>query len=240
MVHLKKLKTLDATLTQLEQQANKLEETSTAYTKLTKLVQSYEEIKEKFGENSEALEQFADKQIGSFKDFIDGQEKSFGDFVLGQETTRGEFKRTLAEIENSNVEHQAELKKINTETRKTLLGEVYKLAGKSMEHQKELRTLNVETRKKLVEEVDKLATTNKAFYTDMEQSLRIKLAENKSEIKALIESERAKQKMILTEELEKQSKQVFENQKNITNVLYVIAVFLFVVSLFFLIDLFGA
>jgi len=198
MVHLNKLKTLDSTLNQLEKQAEKLKATSSAYEKLTQLVQSYDEIKEKFGENSEALEQFADKQINSFKDFIDGQEKSFGDFVLGQETTRGEFKRTLAEIEHSNSEHQAELK-----------------------------TINIETRKNLVDEVDKLAATNKTFYSDMEQSLRIKLAENKSEIKGLIEREREKQNRILTEELDRQSKRFSDNQKNITTLLYAIGVLLF-------------
>ena len=200
MVHLNKLETLDATLNQLEEQANKLEETSNAYTKLTELVDSYEEIKEKFGENSEALEQFADKQLKSLKDFTKGQEKSFGNFIIGQEITRGEFKKTLAEIENSNEENQEELKIINVQTRKALVGEL-----------------------------DQIRVANKGFHLDMEQSLRVKLSENKSEIKTLIEAEREKQKEILTQELKRQSNLIFDNQKNITTLLYVIGAILFLV-----------
>ena len=55
---------------------------------------------------------------------------------------------------------------------------------------------------------------------DMEQSLRIKLLENKSEIKAVIEAEREKQKEILTQELKRQSNLIFD-KKNITKILYV-------------------
>lgn len=197
MVHLKKLETLDATLTQLEQQANKLGETSTAYTKLTELVQSYEEIKEKFGENSEALEQFANSQLKSLNQFVEGQEKSFGNFIIGQESTRGEFKRTLAEIETSNEENQEELRSINLETRKHLIGNIADLS-----------------------------VANKTFYTDMEQSIRVQFSENKSEMKTLIEAEREQQKELLTQALKRQSNLIFDNQKTITTILYVIGVLL--------------
>jgi len=198
MVHLNKLKTLDDTLSQLEQQADKLQETSNAYEKLTLLVQSYEEIKVKFGKNNQVLEQFADKQLDSLKNFINTQEKSFGDFIIGQETTRGEFKKTLAEIEYSNVENQ----------------EI-------------LRTINVRTRKALIGEIDQLRVANKGFYIDMEQSLRIKLTENESAVKSLIETGQEKQKEILIQELNRQNKQIFDRQKNMTTILYVIGVLLF-------------
>ena len=198
MVHLNKLKTLDDTLSQLEQQADKLQETSNAYEKLTLLVESYEEIKVKFGKNNQVLEQFADKQLDSLKNFINTQEKSFGDFIIGQETTRGEFKKTLAEIEYSNVENQ----------------EI-------------LRTINVRTRKALIGEIDQLRVANKGFYIDMEQSLRIKLAENESAVKSLIETGQEKQKEILIQELNRQNKQIFDRQKNMTTILYVIGVLLF-------------
>ena len=136
----------------------------------------------------------------SLNQFVEGQEKSFGNFIIGQETTRGEFKRTLAEIELSNEEHQQALQKINAETRQEVLADI-----------------------------EALKVTNKKNYNNLNQSLRRKLADTKTDIQGFLETERMETRALVETELAKQNIQLSKEQDKLFTVLKVIALLLVLV-----------
>ena len=64
---------------------------------------------------------------------------------------------------------------------------------------------------------EKLRKENKELYFDLEKTLRIKLEENKSEIKRLIEEERQKVKEIVEAEVGNWAQKILSSQKTIKN-----------------------
>ena len=58
------------------------------------------------------------------------------------------------------------------------------------------------------EKINELRKENKDFYKDFEATLRIKLDDNKSEIKRLIEDERSRLKEIFYSKIEEQTRQL--------------------------------
>ena len=107
------------------------------------------------------------------------------ELVLQQVKKHQEIEASFEEIEESNQKHHEHLKKLNLEI------------GKDQS-----------------ERIEQLRKENKSFYLDFEQTLKIKLDENKSEIKALIEAERSKIQEIFSAELDKRFIALLTTQRN--------------------------
>lgn len=108
------------------------------------------------------------------------------------------------------------------ESRKTLgeINELHKVQqGKITKSLVELDNINkqgkVEVTKLVEEKTDQIRKENREFYKDLESTIKIKLDENKSEIKQLIENERNQIKQIFEIEFAKNTnelKQVIETE----------------------------
>lgn len=98
------------------------------------------------------------------------------------------------------------------------------IEASNKKHYEGLRELGAEIGKAQTEQIDHLRKENKSFYLDFEQTLKIKLGENKSEIKALIEAERSKIQEILVAELDKRFTALHASQKTTKNMVLIFGI----------------
>lgn len=109
------------------------------------------------------------------------------------------------------------------------ISEIQKVRQKEIEKSlSEIESVNlkskVEFSKLLEERTDLIRKENKEFYKDLESTIRIKLDDNKSQIKQLIESERAQLKQIFENEISKQTSVVLASQKVIKTIVFIFGV----------------
>lgn len=95
----------------------------------------------------------------------------------------------------------------------------------------EFKTQNESFESNLSALIDKFRKENRDFYLDMEKTVRIKLDENKSEIRQLIEAERARIKEIFETELSKRTNEILTKQKSLQTLIWIIGSFLAVINL---------
>jgi hypothetical protein len=115
-----------------------------------------------------------------------------------------------------------------------------------------IRLENKALEKNIIVLLEKIQKENKDFYKDLDSSMRIKLDENKSQIKQLIENERIQIKQIfeiefakntkdlrqvIENETKKQTQLLLDNQKTIKISLWVIGGFLLFLNLIMLFKL---
>lgn len=113
---------------------------------------------------------------------------------------------SLQDLAKKQVAKHQEIKKS--------LEEISEENGKSYQ---QLKSLNDEIGKSLNSSIEELRKENRQFYLDFEKVVRIKLEENKSEIKQLIENERLRIKEIIDDKIDKQSNILVQNQKKMNN-----------------------
>jgi hypothetical protein len=133
------------------------------------------------------LEDF-DKEVGKLKAVSEAYQKLQSLTLTYDEITK-QFKNNSKVLEDINDKLRAEQVRIQDS-----LGELLKL---------------------IEEKTDKIRKENKEFYQELENTVKIKLSDNKSEIKQLIENERTQIKQIFEIEFAKNSKelrQVIENR----------------------------
>jgi predicted nucleic acid-binding Zn ribbon protein len=83
----------------------------------------------------------------------------------------------------------------------------------------QLKSLNNEIGKSLNSSIEELRNENRQFYLDFEKVVRIKLEENKSEIKQLIENERLRIKEMIDSKVDKQIEILNKNHKKTSNMI---------------------
>lgn len=113
-----------------------------------------------------------------------------------------EYSNQLEELVLQHVKKQQEIEAAFEE-----------IEAANQKHHEDLKKLNLEIGKDQSERIEQLRKENKSFYLDFEQTLKIKLGENKSEIKTLIEAERSKIQEILISELDKRFAPLQATQK---------------------------
>ena len=150
-----KLERFNRTVGELETELTKLQQTTSAYSKLKELVTDYQAISAQWEENNEALSEFMEQQNANAQD------------------AKNRFKA----IYDANQEHH-----------------------------------------------DLLIKQNKIAYVDLENTLRIRLEDSKSEIKRLIENERQQIQQIVDKAISEQTTTLAKKQKTTLIVLVVFAV----------------
>ncbi|MGI6717944.1 MAG: hypothetical protein ACOX4D_02130 [Bacteroidales bacterium] len=144
------LQKFNKTLEDFNQEVEQLKDVSGAFKKLQQLTETYNAIIKQFEENSKTLDKINKLQKAQ-------QEK---------------VSKSLAEIENANMQNKIELAKL------------------------------------VEEKTDQIRKENKDFYKDLESTIKIKLDDNKLEIKNLIESERNQIKQIFEIEFAKNTQEL--------------------------------
>jgi ABC-type transporter Mla subunit MlaD len=135
--------------------------------------------------------------------------KSLEEFAAQQKKKQEELANTLTTLHNQNKEGKDELKKQNTVFEKNI-------------------SLLIENLRK----------ENKDFYLDFEKTVKIKLDDNKSEIKRLIESERLQIKAIFEAEISKRTAEIIANQKGLQTTIWIIGALLAILNIVVLVKLF--
>jgi hypothetical protein len=138
---------------------------------------------------------------------------SFDELAKKQIAKHEEIKKTLNAIINENKSNVLQLKKI-------LDG----ITNENKNNFQQLKRLNNEIGKKLNDSLEGLRKENRQFYLDFEKVVRIKLDENKSEIKQLIENERLQIKEIFENKLDKQTTEVKQITKKTNNLILVFGI----------------
>ena len=196
----------------MEQEVSKFKDLSFNYKRLGDLIKAYTEITNKFEENKLYLKELArlqeEKQKELAQDIIK-QNENFGNNALDAlAKTRNEISKGIIDLHTEN--------KIVFETLKN----------------------NQESFEKAVSNlIDRFRQENKSFYFDLEKTVKIKLDENRSEIKKLIEDERQQIKEIFVTELSIGLQAVLNKQKRMQIILLVFGVLLTLLSSAILIKL---
>ncbi len=170
---------------------------------------------------NETLEDF-EKEVGKLNAVSDAYQKL-------QELTL-----TYADITKQFDENSKSLNQISE-----LQKERQKEIEKSL---KEIESTNVQNKSELSklfeEKSDLIRKENKDFYKDMDSTLRIKLDDNKSQIKQLIENERILLKQIIENEISKQTSVILANQKAIKSLVLIFGIITTIISCIILYKLF--
>jgi len=106
------------------------------------------------------------------------------------------------------------------------------------QHHEDLKEINTQAEKRQSDQIEQLRRENKAFYLDFERTLKIKLEENKAEIKRLIEEERQKVKEIFEAELDKRTQLLLNGQKQIKNRVLILGLIILSVAIAIAVKLF--
>lgn len=94
-----------------------------------------------------------------------------------------------------------------------------KISEENEKNYQQLKSLNDEVGKSLNSSIEELRKENRQFYLDFEKVVRIKLEENKSEIKQLIENERLRIKEMIDNKVDKQTEILNQNHKKTSNMI---------------------
>lgn len=157
--------------------------------------------------------------------------------LLNLKTQQGEDKKAILrdleikinEIRNKNEQFQNSILEQQKELSATIVQQFLQLKTQQSEDKKaitasletkinEIKKQNEDFKNNLIDIVERLHRENKQFYKDIEDTIRIKLQENKSEIERLVEAETKKLKEVFTEALIKQTNEIQKQQKSqITN-----------------------
>lgn len=143
--------------------------------------------------------------------------KSTSDSYVKLKELSSSYHQILQKFEENNraLEAFSTTQKIKSEElEKSLLS----ISALNQKNHSELKALNDTLARDLFISVDELRKENRQFYLDFEQVVRIKLDENKSEIKQLIENERIKIKEIIESNINEQTTILVKNQKKINRI----------------------
>jgi hypothetical protein len=210
------LQKFNNTIEEFDKELIKLKDTSEAYQKLQGLVTSYAKINEQFIKNSKSLEEFA----------------------AHQQQKQEELSKSLVSLQDENKTGNEEIKKQNESFEKNFSLLIQKLQEENKINKEEVKKQNESFEKNITSLVEKLRKENKDFYLDLEKTVKIKLDENKSEIKQLIESERYKIKEIFETELSKKTDEILSKQKDLQTVFWIMGVILVILNVVVLVKLF--
>jgi hypothetical protein len=143
---------------------------------------------------------------------IERSKKEFNDFLI---KTKSNITQELVNIKSNQDIISLNFIKILAETSKTF-------------------TFQVEDIEKILgNKLDAFRQTNIQNYKDLENTLKIKLDDNKLEIKKLIEKERQQVEEIVKKNSEELSKKIAQNQKDFKNLIWLVGGALAILIIFF-------
>jgi hypothetical protein len=133
-------------------------------------------------------------EVGKLKSVSAAYQKIEGLATANAEVNRkfDQARQDLGKINDAHLANKAAIEKSLSD-----------LAATNAEGKKELTKL-------IDERIDVLRKENKDFYKELEATIKIKLEDNKSEIKRLIENERLQMKEIITNELATRTREIRE------------------------------
>lgn len=138
----------------------------------------------------------------------------------------------LERFDNTLSELEEELGKLKgTAVAFKSLKELVSTYGDIGKHQEKIDGVIAEIKETNIENYKLLRQENKDAYFDFEKTLKIKLEENKSEIKRLIEDERLKVKEIITAELDKRTEILLKNQGGIKSAVLILGIIILLISI---------
>ncbi len=132
------------------------------------------------------------------------------------------YDNVIKQLENNNDSLDS-INKLQKDLHQKLQDNLIEIAGENKQHKQALEKL-------LIDNIDLVRKENKEFYRDLEGTIKIKLDENKSEIKQLIENERSKikeifeiefakntneLKSVIESKIDKQTEEMIKEQKSI-------------------------
>jgi len=187
------LQKFNQTLENIDREVEKLKEVSGIYQKIQQLTETQDQVIGRFEENN--------KILGENNDL--------------QKIQQEKIANSLAEIKNASQQHMLDLQKLlddKTSQIKDLQKEQQEKNADSLTEIREINKQNkIELSKLLEEKTDQIRKEGKDFYKDFEKTVKIKLDDNKYEIKRLIESERFQIKHIFEIEFAKNMKEIKKN-----------------------------
>jgi len=133
------------------------------------------------------------------KSKFDKNSKLLEDQISRQLLNDGEIQKSLGLLMSENDSNYKDLQETHDKVGKGIESSISKLE----------KSLNIS--------LDSLRKENKQFYLDFEKVVRIKLDENKSEIRQLIENERLKIKEMVVSAAKEQTNLLMEKQKKTNN-----------------------
>lgn len=164
---------------------------------------------------NETLEDF-EKEVGKLNAVSDAYQKLQELTLTYAEITKqfDENSKSLDQISKIQKERQKEIEKLLKE-----------IEGTNVQNKSELSKL-------LEDKTDLIRKENKDFYKDMDTTLRIKLDDNRSQIKQLIENERIQIKTIFETELSKHSSILIKNLNSIKTLIFIFGIVLIILGAF--------
>lgn len=180
---------------------------------------------QKFNNTVEEL----DKELIKLKDTSEAYQKLQG-LVASYARINEQFIKNSKSLE----EFAAQQQKKQEELTKSLTS----LHDENKVGKEEIKKQNESFEKNLSSLVEKLRKENKDFYLDLEKTVKIKLDENRSEIKQLIENERNRIKEIFETELSKRTGEILSKQKGLQITSWIIGSVLVILNVVVLLKLF--
>jgi ABC-type transporter Mla subunit MlaD len=178
----------------------------------------------------ETMEEF-DSEVEKLKAVSDAYQKLQG-LTVAYDGISKQFDENSKNLDRINESQKTQQAKV--------VQSLHEIEGVSKQSKEELASI-------IEDGADLIRKENKDFYKELESTIRIKLEDNRSQIKQLIESERVQIKQILeieftknTKELSnvfetlvnKQTKELLEGQKNIKVSIWVIGAIIILLELF--------
>lgn len=203
------------------------------------------EIETQYQQNKQDLSSFFADKMANFQADVKKQGGSFEKNIieLVKNISKEEIERVYRQMDSIAKEYEEAINNLNNSNEKlqessqeyqTTQDNLYKklseieakyqqnkqdltdfLAGKIGDLQTETKGQIENLDDGLTKIVEELSKNNKQFYKDFEDTLRIKLAESKSEIKHLVEAELSKVKEVFVLELEKKTAIMQQQSTNI-------------------------
>ncbi len=152
------------------------------------------------------------KSLNEVYSKIDKLAKDYETATLALKANSGKLEAISKEHQTFQQGIQKTLSSVESQYQKNKQDLATLFAEKMADFQSETQIQVKGFEKNLTGHVEELSKNNKQFYKDFEDTLRIKLGENKSEVKQLVEAELNKIKENFATELEKRTNSIIKKQ----------------------------
>lgn len=155
------------------------------------------------------------KNLNEVYSKVDKLAKDYETATLALKANSGKLEAISKEHQTFQQGIQKTLSSVESQYQKNKQDLATLFAEKIANFQSETQTQVKSFEKNLTGDVEELSKNNKQFYKDFEDTLRIKLGENKSEVRQLVEAELNKIKESFATELEKRTNSIIKKQGNL-------------------------
>lgn len=185
--------------------------------------------------DSSKLQRF-NSTVNNFEEEVDRLKSATKAYQKLQELSAS-YRLILDQFEE-NSQNIKTLAKEHEKRHQGVLNSISEMATANEVHQNKVTQAISEGQRTINTSIDAQTRSNRQFYTDFEQVVRIKLDENKSEIKRLIEQDRTQMKQYFDEQLSQYNAAVSKHHRQIKTIILVLGILNLIILIVVLVKLF--